>query len=107
MASRIVGGTVIDLTDNPVSGAEVVITLSSKIAFSQDDSSSIMPRFAIKSESDGTWSTTVECNDTITPVNTTYEIKEHYKLMGWKVYSIQVLSTLGVGTNQVVDLIVP
>jgi len=108
MTTKIIGGTVRDIAGTPVENAEVTIELLTKVAFRISDSGSIAPEVRKFTIADGTWSTTVECNDTITPTGTLYRIKETYAAgITGKIYLIQVLSTLGAGTNQVLDLIVP
>lgn len=106
MTTKVIGGTVLDLAGNGVLNAKVTITLKAPAGFRTSDSASLVPQIAVIGPT-GTWTATVECNDTITPAGTVYEIKETYNFGGWKTYLIQVLSSLGGGTNQVLGLIIP
>jgi hypothetical protein len=82
--------------------------LMTKVAFRISDSASIVTHLIKFSAADGTWTATVECNDTITPAGTLYQIQEKYAHgVQSKLYMVQVLSSLPGGTNQVLGLIVP
>jgi len=107
VTTKVIGGTVLDLSGTAVPNAQVTITLMTKVAFRVSDGASVVPEIQKFTNGSGVWTATVECNDTITPVGTLYEIAETYSLGGWKRYLIQVLSTLPGGTNQVLGLIVP
>jgi len=107
MTTKTVGGTVRDITGTPIENAEIRIHLLTQVAFRTVDDSSVVTDLTLFTAADGTWSATIECNDTITPAGTLYEVKEDYAFGGWKTYLIQVLSSLPVGTNQVLDLIIP
>jgi len=107
MTTKVIGGTVTDIAGTPLVGIQVTITLKVPTGFRISDSASVVPVYTLTTQTGGLWTATVECNDTITPAGTAYEVKETYPFGGWKVYLIQVLSTLPAGTNQVLGLIIP
>lgn len=107
MTTKTIGGTVVDIAGSPIERAEVTVSLRTQVAFRNGDDASLIPVLTKFSAANGTWTAIVECNDTITPEGTAYEVKEDYSFGGWKSYLIHVPSTLPVGTNQVLDLMIP
>jgi len=107
VTTKVIGGTITDLAGNPQNNMQVAVTLLCPTSFRTGDSASLVHRYEVFTAANGTWTATVECNDTITPSGTLYEVKEDYLLGDYKAYLINVPSTLPSGTNQVLGLIVP
>jgi len=104
-----VGATLKDPGGNGLASIPVDINLvmaqgwgkTSKIAYSKT--------YRTATDSSGNWSAILPENDLINPLGTLYQIVERLPTQygGQRIYTIQVLSTLSAGLNQVMDLLVP
>jgi len=107
--TKIIGGTVLDTNLAPIASCPIEIELIQAQGFVVIGKYSLTPKMSVQTGPAGTWTATVVENDSITPSGTLYRITEKIPSAhgGSKNYIIQVLTTLGGGTNQILDLIVP
>jgi hypothetical protein len=107
--TKIIGGTVLDTNLQPIGSCPIEIELIQAQGFVVIGKYSLTPKMSVQTGPAGTWTATVVENDSITPSGTLYKVTEKIPSAhgGSKNYIIQVLTTLGGGTNQILDLIVP
>jgi len=107
--AKIVGGTILDTNLNPIASCPVEIELVLAQGFAITGKYSLAPVQVVQTTAAGTWTATLVENDGITPAGTLYQVTEKIPIAhgGSKNYLIQVLTSLGGGTNQVLDLVVP
>jgi hypothetical protein len=107
--TKIIGGTVLDTNLAPIASCPIEIELIQAQGFVVIGKYSLTPKMSVQTSAAGTWTATVVENDSITPSGTLYRITEKIPSAhgGSKNYIIQVLTSLGGGTNQILDLIVP
>lgn len=107
--TKIIGGTILDTNLAPIQSCPVEIELIQAQGFVIVGKYSLTPKLVVQTGTAGTWTAVVTENDAITPSGTLYRVTEKIPSAhgGSKSYTIQVLTSLGGGTNQVLDLIVP
>lgn len=104
-----VGSSLKDLAGNPLIGVGIEVQLVLGQAWGTTTKIGYSETYKTLTDNNGLWTAILPENDLLNPIGTLYRIVERLPSQygGTRTYVIQVLSSLGGGLNQVVDLIVP
>jgi hypothetical protein len=104
-----VGSSLKDLAGNPMIAIPVEIELVLGQAWGSTSKIGYTQLYKTQTDTNGLWTAVLPENDLLNPAGTLYRVSEKFPAQygGNRTYLIQVLSSLGGGLNQAIDLIQP